>query len=92
METPRPWRIGDAGHTIFGPKTSAPSPKTVARDLSKEDARIILAAVNTAEERRLLAESIRRFREDCLRGEDCERGEHWTLLDRAEKLLKEEVA
>jgi hypothetical protein len=28
--TPGPWRVGDAGCTVFGPKTDAPSPKTVA--------------------------------------------------------------
>ena len=25
-----PWRVGDAGCTVFGPKTDAPSPKTIA--------------------------------------------------------------
>jgi len=29
--TPGPWRIGDAGNTVFGPPTSAISPRTVAR-------------------------------------------------------------
>ena len=28
--TPGPWRIGDAGCTVFGPKTDEPAPKTVA--------------------------------------------------------------
>jgi hypothetical protein len=28
--TPGPWRIGDAGKTVFGPKTDAPSPVTIA--------------------------------------------------------------
>jgi hypothetical protein len=28
--TPGPWRIGEAGCTVFGPKTDAPAPKTVA--------------------------------------------------------------
>lgn len=28
--TPGPWRIGDAGCTVFGPKTDSPSPVTVA--------------------------------------------------------------
>ena len=28
--TPGPWRIGDAGNTIFGPKTDRPSPQTIA--------------------------------------------------------------
>ena len=28
--TPGPWRIGDAGHTVFGPPNGSPSPKIVA--------------------------------------------------------------
>jgi hypothetical protein len=28
--TPGPWRIGDAGQTIFGPKTDQPAPITIA--------------------------------------------------------------
>lgn len=28
--TPGPWRIGDAGNTIFGPKNGNPSPERVA--------------------------------------------------------------
>ena len=28
--TPGPWRIGDAGNTVFGPKTDRPSPQTIA--------------------------------------------------------------
>ena len=28
--TPGPWRIGDNGATVFGPKTDAPSPRTIA--------------------------------------------------------------
>ena len=31
MKTPSyGWRVGDAGHTIFGPKTDKPSPETIA--------------------------------------------------------------
>ena len=29
--TPGPWRIGDAGKTVFGPFTAEPCPVTVAR-------------------------------------------------------------
>lgn len=29
--TATPWRVGDAGNTIFGPKTENPSPETIAR-------------------------------------------------------------
>ena len=42
--TPGPWRIGDAGFTVFGPKTTAPSPKIVATCLSREDARLVCFA------------------------------------------------
>ena len=42
--TPGPWRIGDAGHTVFGPPNGNPSPKTIARELSRADARLIAAA------------------------------------------------
>ena len=42
--TPGPWRIGNAGHTVFGPKTDNPSPKTVAHNLSRANARLIAAA------------------------------------------------
>lgn len=28
--TPGPWRIGDAGHTVFGPPNKKPSPEIVA--------------------------------------------------------------
>ena len=42
--TQGPWRIGDAGHTVFGPKTDNPSPKTVAHNLSRANAHLIAAA------------------------------------------------
>lgn len=42
--TPGPWRVGDAGHTVFGPPNGAPSPKTIAPNLSHADARLIAAA------------------------------------------------
>lgn len=44
QHTPGPWRIGDAGHTVFGPPNGNPSPKTIARDTIKSDARLIAAA------------------------------------------------
>jgi hypothetical protein len=43
---PTPWRIGDAGHTVFGPKTDAPAPKIIASNLSRENAQLIVRAVN----------------------------------------------
>ena len=48
--TPGPWRVGDAGHTIFGPKMEgAISPKIVATGLKPANARAIVAAVNAAD-------------------------------------------
>ncbi len=44
--TPGPWRIGDAGRTVFGPKTDNPSPETVASGLSRANAAYIVKAVN----------------------------------------------
>lgn len=45
--TPGPWRVGDAGHTVFGPKTNAISPETIAtmgKNNFRENARLIAAA------------------------------------------------
>ena len=47
QHTPGPWRIGDAGHTIFGAPNGTPSPKTIANLPFKNgghDARLIAAA------------------------------------------------
>lgn len=44
QHTPGPWRIGDAGHTVFGPKTDAPAPTMVAQRLTRANARLIAAA------------------------------------------------
>ena len=45
--TPGPWRIGDAGNTIFGPPNGQPSPQRIA-DLAiidhKANGRLIAAA------------------------------------------------
>lgn len=42
--TPGEWRVGDAGFTVFGPTTGAPSPETVARCRKRENAALISAA------------------------------------------------
>ncbi len=51
--TPGPWRIGNAGRTIFGPPTSLPSPVTIAEiaesnrlspDRQQANARLIASA------------------------------------------------
>ena len=47
--TPGPWRVGDAGHTVFGPKTDNPSPKIIASNLSHADAKIMAAGPDMLE-------------------------------------------
>ncbi len=42
--TPGPWRVGDAGATVFGPKNGTPSPETIASVRRKPNARLIAAA------------------------------------------------
>jgi phosphoribosylamine-glycine ligase len=42
--TAGPWRVGDAGATVFGPPNGNPSPETVARVTKKANARLIAAA------------------------------------------------
>jgi hypothetical protein len=42
--TPGPWRIGDAGHTIFGPPNGSPCPEIIAHGLTKANARLIASA------------------------------------------------
>jgi hypothetical protein len=46
--TPGPWRIGDAGHTVFGPPRGLP-PKIIASNLSTANAARIVACVNALE-------------------------------------------
>ena len=62
--TSGPWRIGDAGHTIFGPPTGEPAPQRIA-DLApvdrKANARLIAAAPDmlaALEKCRNMAESL----------------------------------
>ena len=44
QHTPAPWRIGDAGMTVFGPPNGNPLPETVAATRNRADARLIAAA------------------------------------------------
>lgn len=45
--SPLPWRVGDAGATVFGPKTHDGSfPKVVASRLRGDDSRFIVRACN----------------------------------------------
>lgn len=47
--TPGPWRIGDAGKTIFGPKSKNPSPETIAPCRTRANAARIVECVNALE-------------------------------------------
>jgi len=42
--TAGPWRVGDAGHTVFGPPNGEPSPETIASVKKRANARLIAAA------------------------------------------------
>ena len=44
QHTPGPWRVGDAGATVFGPKSDKPAPEIVATVKHKANARLIAAA------------------------------------------------
>lgn len=42
--TPGPWRVGDAGHTIFGPPNGNPSPETIANVRNRVNSTVLAAA------------------------------------------------
>lgn len=65
--TPLPWRIGDAGLTVFGPKTDAPSPKTVAHS-NRADAAHIVRCVNSHEALTEALERVVQFMHSALAG------------------------
>ena len=44
MQKLESWRVGDAGHTIFGPPNGTPCPEVIATLKSKKHARLIAAA------------------------------------------------
>lgn len=44
QHTPGPWRIGDAGRTVFGPPDGNLVPTMIAPCKSRENARLIAAA------------------------------------------------
>lgn len=48
--TPGPWRIGDAGLTVFGPPNGNPSPETVAPCKTRANAAFIVKACNGYED------------------------------------------
>jgi hypothetical protein len=41
--TPGRWRVGDAGHTVFGPPNGTPSPEIIASNIRKANARPVAA-------------------------------------------------
>ncbi len=47
--TPGPWRVGDAGFTVFGPNLGKPSPEIIATVRKGDNARRIAACVNACE-------------------------------------------
>ena len=60
--TPAPWRIGDAGLTVFGPPNGNSSPETVAATRNRANARLIAAAPDLLKALRALASTARTFR------------------------------
>jgi len=44
QHTSAPWRIGDAGKTVFGPPNGKPSPEIVAETRNRANAQLIAAA------------------------------------------------
>ena len=47
--TARPWRVGDAGATVYGPPDGNPAPRMVAQRVRRSDAALIVRAVNAHE-------------------------------------------
>ena len=58
QSTPGPWRIGDAGRTVFGPPNGHPAPEMVAHQVSRANARLIAAAPDMLEALRAVAAQI----------------------------------
>ena len=54
--TPGPWRIGDAGHTVFGPPTGDPCPEVIASVRRRSDARAIQTLPELVEASKVLCE------------------------------------
>lgn len=67
--TARPWRVGDAGFTVFGPSNGNPSPEVVAICRNRKNATLIVNAINDHE---LMQRALRRAY-DWMRGEDTRR-------------------
>lgn len=45
IHTPGPWRVGDAGATVFGPPNGTPAPEMIAQRIrNKANARLLAAA------------------------------------------------
>ncbi len=57
--TPGPWRVGDVGHTVFGPPNGNPSPETIAKVRRVANARLIAAAPEMLAALQFVAECFR---------------------------------
>lgn len=60
QHTAGPWRVGDTGHTVFGPPNGNPSPETIALVRSRANARLIATAPEMLAELKDIARSIDR--------------------------------
>lgn len=47
--TAGPWRVGDAGFTVFGPPNGTPTPESITSIRKKANARLIAAAPDMLE-------------------------------------------
>ena len=56
--TKRPWRVGDAGLTVFGPPNGKPAPEVIATVRKREHAALIVHAVNCHDEARAALQAL----------------------------------
>ncbi len=79
--TPTPWRVGDAGHTVFGPKIDpypydSIAPTVIASNLKGSNAAFIVRAVNAHEE---LLDIVRYFASPT-KEKTIDTNHHWYLV------------
>ncbi len=68
--TPGPWRVGDAGKTIFGPPNGNPSPETVAHVTHKKNVPLLQAAPALLEALKKTREELRTLQHSLETGHD----------------------